>query len=103
VANRATSTNTPEAYHLVVALLLILLSLFGFVFAGFSSGSGHSSSPQQFQPTGKTHVQKSVTRSRVTVHSSVTAKSSASCTARVRIKGASVQTSRHCRYSPVSP
>jgi hypothetical protein len=87
-----------------MALLLILLSLFGFVFAGFSSGSSHSSSPQQFRPTpGTTHVQKSVTRSHVTVHSSVTAKSSASCTARVRIKGASVQTSRHCRYSPVSP
>jgi hypothetical protein len=44
-----------------------------------------------------------VTRSRVTVHASVTGKSSASCTARVRIKGASVQTSRHCRYSPVAP
>jgi hypothetical protein len=86
-----------------MALLLILLSLFGFVFAGFSSGSSHSSSPEQLRPTGTTHVQKSVTRSHVTVHASVTAKSSASCTARVRIKGASVQTSRHCRYSPVSP
>jgi hypothetical protein len=87
-----------------MALLLILLSLFGFVFAGFSSGSTHSSSPQRLRPTpATTHVQKSVTRSHVTVHSSVTAKSSTSCTARVTIKGAAVQTSRRCRYLPVKP
>jgi hypothetical protein len=87
-----------------MALVLILLALFGFVFAGFNSGSSHPSSPQRFRPSPSVpHVQKSVKRSRVTVHATVTGKSSASCTARVRIKGASVQTSRHCRYSPVSP
>jgi hypothetical protein len=33
-----------------MALLLILLALFGFVFAEFGSGSSHSSSPQRFRP-----------------------------------------------------
>jgi hypothetical protein len=35
--------------------------------------------------------------------SHATAKSSVSCSASVRIKGASTQTSRTCRYSPVAP
>jgi hypothetical protein len=93
-----------------MAILLMLLALFGFVVGGFGSGSSHATSPQRFKPTpGTAHVQKSVTRSHVTVRSTATAtgtakaKSSVSCTASTRIKGASVQTSRHCRYSPVIP
>jgi hypothetical protein len=87
-----------------MALLLILLALFGFVFAGFDSGSSHTSSPQRFEPRpGKTHVQKSVTRSSVTVHASARATSSVSCSARVSINGAAVQTSRRCRRLPVNP
>jgi hypothetical protein len=100
-----------------MALLLILMALFGLVFGGFSSSMGHSSSPQTFRPSpGTTHVQKSVTRSHVTTRTHVTvrahvtarsshatAKSSVSCSASVKIKGASTQTSRTCRYSPVAP
>jgi hypothetical protein len=94
-----------------MALLLILMALFGLVFGGFNSSSSHSSSAQTFRASpGTTHVQKSVTRTHVTVraHASVrsshaTAKSSVSCSASVRIKGASTQTSRTCRYSPVAP
>jgi hypothetical protein len=87
-----------------MAILLILLALFGFAFAGGSTGSSHTSSPQKFEPSrSKAQVQTSVTRSSVTVHSTARAGSSVSCTARTRIKGASVQTSRRCRYLPVNP
>ena len=87
-----------------MALLLILMALLSLVFTGFSSSMRHSSSPQKFRASpSTTHVQKSVTRTHVTVRAHATAKSSVSCTARTRIKGASVQTSRHCRYGPVIP
>ena len=99
-----------------MALLLILMALFGLVFGGFGSSSGHSSSQTFRASPGTTHVQKSVTRSHVTTRTHVTvrahatarssratAKSSVSCSASVKINGASTQTSRNCRYSPVAP
>ena len=105
-----------------MALLLILMSLFSLVFSGFGSNTSHATS-QTFRASPavphvqkSTHIQKSVTRSHVSTrthvtvraHASVrsshgTAKSSVSCSASVKIKGASTQTSRTCRYSPVAP
>ena len=87
-----------EAYHRIMAILLILLALFGSAW-GFGSGS-----TQRIEPsTTQRHVQKSEARAHVTVRARATVRSSVSCSARVTINGASVQTNRRCRNLPVKP
>lgn len=69
-----------------VAILLILIALFGFVLAGFGSGS-------------------STTRGSTTVHiapQTVTSSSQRASKPCARIKGASAQ-GKGCRYLPVNP
>ncbi len=95
-----------------MAILLVLLALFGFVFGGSSTGAT-SSATRQFKPIcsnrmtskGDSGLCRHVS---VTATATATARGSARARARactsVRIKGASGQTqTRTCRYIPVKP
>jgi hypothetical protein len=97
-----------------MAILLVLLALFGFVLGGSSTGS--SGTARQFKPvcsnrmtsTGDSGLCRHA-RVSVTATATATARGSARAKARactsVRIKGAAGQTTqtRSCRYVPVKP
>ncbi|HSC49557.1 MAG TPA: hypothetical protein VLD16_04770 [Gaiellaceae bacterium] len=88
-----------------MAVLLVLFAVLAFVFGGAGFGSSSTSSGTATMPRRITTYSRQVTTtgSHVTVRTRVTTRGSVSCTARVRIKGASVQQTHRCRYSPVSP
>jgi hypothetical protein len=85
-----------------VAILLILLSLFALLWGSGSSstGSGAATMPRHVTTHSR---QSATTHARVTVRASSRTRTSSSCVARVRVKGASVQKQRRCTYLPVSP